>query len=119
MQLHEVERGHAEVLARAVVPGQECVAVVVLGHLVDAPAHLRRDEHLRVTTVQLTAELLAATVAVHVGGVEERDACVDRGLERPCGVLGRDIAPVGAELPGAETDDADVPAEALHHSLSP
>ncbi len=117
VKLDEVERGHRQVLTRAIVPCEERVAVVVLGHVVDAAPHLRRYEHVWVTTVQLTAELLAAAVAVDIGGVEKGDAGIDRGLQRLGRVLGCDIAPVCAELPGAKTDDAHIPAEALHRSF--
>ena len=117
MQLHEVDALDVEVRARARVPGAERLAVVVLGQLLDAPAHLRRDEDLRVTRVQLAAELLAAPVAVDVGGVEERDPGIDGSVEHGVRRLRRDRAPVGAELPGAEADDADAAGESLDAPL--
>ena len=49
-------------------------------------------------------QAFAPTVAVDVGGVDEGDARIQRGLERGDRVALRDVAPVGAELPGAETD---------------
>ena len=117
VQLHEVDPLDAEVRARARVPGAKRLAVVVLRQLLDAPAHLRRDEDLRVTRAQLAAELLAAAVAVDVGGVEERDPGLDGRVEHGVRRLRRDRAPVGAELPGAEADDADAAAESLDAAL--
>ena len=105
--------------ARAVVPGQEGLAVVVLGHLLDAPAHLRGHGQPAPgwRAQQLAAELLAAPVAVDVGGVEEGDARLDGGVEGRARVVGVDLAPVGAELPGPEPNDAGRAAEAPHLSL--
>ena len=60
---------------------------------------------------ELADELLAAAVAVHVGGVDERHAGVDRRLQGRERVVLADLAPVGAELPGAQPDHADVPAQ--------
>ena len=57
-------------------------------------------------------QLLAAPVAVDVGGVEQRDAGVDGRGEDVQGVLLVDVTPVRAELPGAEPDDRDGPAGA-------
>ena len=54
-----------------------------------------------------TDERLAAAVAVDVGGVEEGDARLARGVEHGERVGLVDVAPVGAELPGAEADDGD------------
>ena len=56
-------------------------------------------------------ELLAAPVAVDVGGVEEGDPGVDGGVQHGERVVLADLAPVGAELPGAEADHADVAAQ--------
>ena len=50
-----------------------------------------------------------AHTAAQVGVAQEAD---DRGRES-AGVVGVDRPPVGAELPGAEPDDADRPAESL------
>ena len=117
VQLHEVDPLDPEVLARARIPGAERLAVVVLGKLLDAPAHLRRDEDLRVACMQLPAEPLAAPVAVDVGRVEEGDAGVDGRVEHGVRVLRADAPPIGAELPGAEADDADAAVESLDPSL--
>ena len=68
--------------------------------------------------MQLAAELLAAPVAVDIGGVEERDA-----RRRPpprasrSASSRRDRAPVGAELPGAEADHADARGRAARSPL--
>ena len=62
---------------------------------------------------------LRPAVAVHVGGVEQGHAGVERGVEDVGGGVVVDVPPVGAELPGAQADDADVrsgPSEgALFH----
>ena len=107
MQLHEVERVHTEVRTRTVRPGTEVVEGVVLRLLRHAAAHLRGDEEVRVRAfAQIAAdELLAAPVAVHVGGVEEGHAAVDGGVQHGERVLLLDLAPVGTQLPGAESDD--------------
>ena len=55
-------------------------------------------------------ELLAAAVAVDVGGVQERDARLRGGVQHGARVVLVDLAPVGPELPGAEPDDGDGPA---------
>ena len=67
--------------------------------------------------------LLAATVAVDVGGVEERHAGLRRGVQDGERVVGGDVAPVATELPGTEADDGHRPADAgewaLLHVRSP
>ena len=109
VQLHQVERVHAEVAARAVGPGDEVLADVVRRHLVEPTAHLGRDgqRHVGVRRAEAADDLLAATVAVHVGGVEEGDPGLDGGAEHLERVALADVAPVGTELPGAESDDRD------------
>ena len=109
VQLHEVEGVDAEVRTRAVGPGAEVLERVVLGLLRHPPAHLRGDRDARVGVVDEPAadERLAAAVAVDVGGVEERDARRERGVEHGERVVLVDLAPVGAELPGAEADHRD------------
>ena len=67
--------------------------------------------------MQLAAELLAAPVAVGVRRVEERDALLDGGLKRRARVVGGDRPPIGTELPGAQTDNADAAAEPLDSAL--
>ena len=123
VQLHEVERSMPRLRPRAVDPRAEVVGRVVLRHLLDAAAHLGGDREARVRVLgeEAADELLAAAVAVDVGGVEEGDARLRRRLEHVPGVGLGDLAPVGAELPGAEPDHRDVaagPAEgAVLHSL--
>jgi hypothetical protein len=53
-------------------------------------------------------ERLAAAVAVDVRGVEERHPRVHRGVQDGEGVVLVDLAPVAAELPAAQPDDADL-----------
>ena len=50
-------------------------------------------------------QLLAAPVAVDVGGVDQGDAGVDRRAQHGERIVLADSAPVGAELPGAEPGD--------------
>ena len=84
MQLHEVERREAEILARAVDPGAVVGRRVVLVQQGDAPAHLRRDERTRIAELRDDPpdDPLAASIAVDVRGVDEGDALGERGLER-------------------------------------
>lgn len=93
----------------------------MLRPLLGPAAELGGDEHLRVrTALQVAADqLLAAAVAVDVGGVEEGDTGLDRGIQHRQGVLLPDVAPVGTELPGAESHyrhrSAGSPQNALFH----
>ena len=69
-------------------------------------------------------QLLAVAVAVHVGGVVERDADVGRGMERAHAGRVVDLAPAAADGPRAEADGADVVAglaqsSVLHRSILP
>jgi hypothetical protein len=109
VQLDEVEAVGAQVAARAVGPGAKGVERVGLGTLLDAAAHLRGDRDLEVRAAcEVGAdELLAAAVAVDVRGVEEGHTGLRGGVEDRVGVGLRDVAPVRAELPGAEADDRD------------
>jgi hypothetical protein len=109
VQLHQVEGVHPEVAARAVGPGAEVGQHVVLRDLVQPPAHLGGHGEVEVGVVgeEPADQRLAATVAVDVGGVEQGDALGDGGLEHLTGVRLRDVPPVGAQLPGAESHDRD------------
>ena len=86
----------------------------VLGVLLrHAAPHLRRDERPLTGKLREHAadQALAAAVAVDVGGVDERDAGLERGLNRLDAVALADVAPVAAELPRAEADARDGPSE--------
>jgi len=117
VQLDEIDLLDTEIGARAIVPLQEALAVVVLRQLLHPAPHLGRDQQLGMAPVQLPAELLASPVAVDVRGVEEGDPLLDGGVERLAGVVGGDRPPVGAELPGAQADNADAAAESLDSAL--
>ena len=107
MQLHEVERVDAEVLAGAVGPFAELGKCEVLGLLGFTAPHLGGDgEAVAGVVGEIGAdELLAAAVAVDIRGVEEGDSGFDGSLEdRPRGGV-VDIAPICTQLPGAETDN--------------
>ncbi len=62
-------------------------------------------------------ELLAAAVAVHVGGVEEGHTRVGRGVQRGHGVVLADRTPVGAELPAAEADHRHLATRTTQHPV--
>ena len=109
VQLHEVEGVDGEVAAGPVGPRAEVLERVVLRHLVDPAAHLRGHGQALVVAQEAADDLLAAAVAIDVGGVEEGDAGLDRGLQHGGGVALAHRAPVGAELPGAEADDGGGP----------
>jgi hypothetical protein len=70
-----------------------------------------------VALAQLGAELLAASIAVHVSRIEEGDARVERGFERLAGGLGADVPPVGSQLPGAQADDRDITVKPIDSTL--
>ena len=120
VQLHEVERVDAEVLAAAVGPGAQGVGGERLGHVrVGAAAALGHDGQAGVGPLaqQPADEPLAAAVAVDVGRVEHRHAGVDRGVQHRHGVVLAHRAPVGTELPAAQADHRDRttgPAECSH-----
>ena len=80
---------------------------VVLRPLLDPAAHLggHRDRPVRVVGEEPADELLAAPVAVHVGGVEEGHTRLDSRLQHGQGVSIRHLAPVRAQLPRAQADD--------------
>ena len=120
VQLHEVERREAEVLARAVDPRAEVaracssraagrarrpIFVATNGRRVAEPRDDAPDDPL------------AASVAVDVGRVDEGDALGERGLERRRRVGLGHVAPVGSELPGPEPDARDRPAEPFDRPL--
>ena len=118
MELHEVERLDAQVLARAIVPGAEVLERVVLGPLLDPAAHLRRHEQVLAALGQKPAdEPLAAAVAVDVGGVDERHARVHGRPQHAERVVLGHRAPIAAELPRAQADDTDLPARTAEDSL--
>ncbi len=106
VQLDQVQALDAEVAAGPVGPLPEVVEHVVLRHLLHAPAHLGGDDDplVRVRGEEAADVLLAAPVAVHVGGVEERHALLGRGLEDLAGRVLGDVAPVRTELPRPESD---------------
>ena len=71
------------------VQARKFVGRVVLGRLVDAAAHLGGDHEVEVGVrgAEPADQLLAAAVAIDVGGVEEGDAGLDRGVEHRQGVV--------------------------------
>ena len=109
VQLDQVEPVGPQVAPRAVDPAAEVGEGVVLGHLVLATTHLggHRDRGAGVLGQEPADQLLAPSVAVHVGGVEEGDPALDRGGQHLQRVGLRHRTPVRAELPGAQTHDRD------------
>ena len=119
-------RVDAEVGPAAVEPAAEGVQGEGLGHMgVGAAAHLGGDGDVGVGSLaqQPADESLAAAVAVDIGRVEERHAGVDRRVQNAHRVVLADVAPVGPELPAAQTDHRDRatgPAEsACLHDVDP
>ncbi len=110
VQLHQVDAVDAEVAPGAVVPGAEVLQHVVLGDLLDPAAHLGGDQDVQVRPAgeERGDGLLAAAVAVDVGGVEEGHPGLGRRLQYREGFLVVDVSPVGPQLPRTETDDGSV-----------
>ena len=77
-------------------------ARAALALVVDRPAELRRDDHVVAPRAERPAEQhLALRAAVDVGGVEEGDARVERGVDHR---RGRRLVDPAAEVVAAETD---------------
>ena len=110
VQLDQVEGLDAEVAARPVDPGPQVLGRVLGGlERVGAAAGLGRHERpVRPGRQRLADALLRPPVAVDVGGVEQGHPGVEGGVEHVGGGVVVDVAPVAAELPGAQPDDADV-----------
>jgi hypothetical protein len=106
VELNQVEPVDAEVGAGPVGPGAEVLEGVERGVEVDAAAHLggHQDRRVRPLLEEAPDELLRASVAVHVRGVEEGHSRIDRSAEDGERVLFPHLAPVGPQLPGAEPD---------------
>ncbi len=71
---------------------------------VEPAAGLRRDGHLVADPAfvqHFCDALLAEAVTVHVGGVDEIDAGIERGPDRFPAFLCRDIAPISTDVPGS------------------
>ena len=111
MQLHEVHGVDAEVLARALEPAAKVLVGVETGIERRPPPELGRDdEPFCSLTEKAPDQALRAPVPVDVGGVEERDPGIDRGMQRGKRLLLVGLAPGAADRPRAETDLGDVPA---------
>ena len=111
MELDEVDRVDAEVLARALEPGTQVRLGVALEHLRRAAAELGRDdERLVALAEQLRDQPLRAAVAVDVRRVEERDPGVDRRVQRLERLRIVGLSPGAADRPGSEPDLRDGPA---------
>ena len=95
-----------QVPARAVGPLAEVGEGEVGGVLRLAAPHLGGDGDVEAGVVRevVPDEALAAAVAVDVCGVEEGHAGLDGGVEHGAGVIRAHVAPVRAQLPGAEAD---------------
>ena len=119
VQLDQVEAVDPEVGPRAVGPGTEVRQRVVLRLLIGPAAHLGGDHDgaARLLGQEPADDLLAAPVAVDVGGVEEGDAGLGRSPQHGQGVGLADRAPVGTELPGAEADNGHRPAGRAENAL--
>ena len=107
MELDEVEPLDGEVREAPVHEGGEVPLVVAVRHVrVETATRLRgHEKRLRPLPPQPRDEPLGEAVTVDVGGVEEIDAVVERGVERGhrFGLVG--AAPLRtADAPRAETD---------------
>jgi len=130
VQLEQVDVVGVEPVERAFESGFEVLAVELLRKLavsglrivVEVVADLRRERHLVATAADRAADyLLAVAVAVHVAGVDVRDARVERVFDHTDRLFVRAVAPpVGADDPRAEADlrdlDAGVPEFAVLHT---
>jgi hypothetical protein len=119
VQLHQVQPVDAQVGAAAVGPGTQVLGRERLRHVrVGAAPALRR--HGDVGTAlgeEARDELLAAPVAVDVGGVEEGDPGVDGRVQHRERVGVVDTPPVGTQLPAPQPDDGHLTAGAAEHSI--
>src|ERR687894_221818 len=107
VELEKVKRLDAEVPEAPLDEGREVLGVVPFGGVrVEAAAGLGRDEDLvaRAVLEQPADELLAAAIAVDVGGIEKVDAEVYSAVEGGVGVVLAHGPPLAAEGPGAEAD---------------
>src|ERR687894_300954 len=107
VELEEIQRLDAEVPEAPLDEGREVLGVVPFGGVrVEAAAGLGRDEDLvaRAVLEQPADELLAAAIAVDVGGIEKVDAEVYGAVEGGVGVVLAHGPPLAAEGPGAEAD---------------
>ena len=104
VQLVEVDAIGAEPAQRVVArPGDVRRARATLALVVDRAAELGGDQRFVAPTGEGPAEeLLAERSAVDVGGVEQRDARVERGVDDR---LRRGLVDPAAEVVAAETDD--------------
>jgi hypothetical protein len=111
VELKEVDRLHLEVLQAAFHPRVEVPAAVALGRLLGKPAaSLGGDEEGLALPLapEPGHQPLAASVAVHVGGVDEVHPRVDGGVERLHGLLVPHRPPGAPDGPGPEADGRDL-----------
>ena len=107
VQLQQVQAVGLEVDQAALDPGAQVGVAVALDRLLGQAASrlCRHDEGLPgPLAAQAGQVLLAAAVAVHVGGVEEGDSGVESGVEGPHGVGLAHFTPLAAEGPRSEAD---------------
>jgi hypothetical protein len=124
VQLDEIDGVDAEVLARALEPGAKVRLRIALEDLRRTAAELGRDDERLVTLTQQPREqALGTAVPVDVGGVEEGDTRVDRGVQRRERLRIVGLAPRAADRPGPEADLGDLatglPESPRTHGLSP
>lgn len=117
--MHQVQGVHAQVATGPVHPLPEVVGGVVLRHLVHPAAHLGGHGEAGVGVIgeELPDHLLAAPIAVHIGGVIESDSveCC-RLKDRPC-IRAGDVPPVAAELPGAQAHHRNLASSVAERAL--
>jgi len=121
MELQHVQRVDLQVLQRLLDEAGDGLDRVALGDMgVELAAGFRRDNDVFLSTARfqhLGNEFLGTAHAVDIGGVEEVDAAVERRVQRGFRVAVRDLTPIRADRPGAETDRIDLPAGAAEGAM--
>ena len=111
MQLEQVDRFDAQVLAAPVGELREVLVVVARRFVwIKAAAGFCGDDHVLAGLVLVEHArdvAFAPTVAVDVGSVEKGNSGVQCGADRLLTFFVGHVAPVGTDLPGAEPDLAD------------
>ena len=120
MQLQQIERIDAEILAAAIDEGFEIGLRIALQHMRIEPAP-RLGRHDRALAPALLEHLandpLRAAVAIDVGRIDEIDPGVERSVQRLARIRVGDVAPCAADRPGTETHFRNVPAGAAETAM--
>ena len=114
MQLQQIQRFDIQVLPAALHKGRQILAIVSLSHVgVKSPPGLGRHVDLLGALFQDTRyQTLAASIAVHISGVNEVDTLVDGSIQRIQRVFLTDISPISADGPATKADLRNLPTNA-------